>query len=115
MKNSTLPQRSTDSYQNLSHMMKGCMGEELVTWNNRLHLSDYKRSVSLQNPVLVPVKSDLLSPDFYQTLNAEGGTAWVFNHSMAIEGYDDQVMLSGCFDVLKKKGQALLKRIQHRN
>ena len=98
----TFPQRSSDSYLNLSLMINDFIGQDLVTWNNRLHLSDYKRSVLLQTPVLESVSSDLLAPDFYQTLNAEKGRVWAFGHSAVIQGLNDNVMLSGYFDVLMR-------------
>ena len=94
------PQRSTDSYLNLSLALNDGMAQDLFVFNNRLHLSDHKRSVFLQKPSHHQITSDLLSSDFYEKVNAADSTVWAFHHSASIFGRDDNIMLSGWFDLV---------------
>ena len=93
-------QRSTDSYHNLSAALNADLDMNLINWNNRLHSSNENRFVLLQTPLPEKINSDLLSPDFYKTINSDGGAVWAFNHSATMASHNESVALTGWFDLI---------------
>ena len=105
-------QRSTDSYHNLSTALNTDLDKNLINWNNRLHSSNENRSVLLQTPLPEKINSDLLSPDFYKTINTKNSSVCALNNSATIishnsisdncMSHNSGVTLSGWFDLLIK-------------
>jgi hypothetical protein len=105
-------QRSTDSYHNLSAALNADLDKNLINWNNRLHSSNENRFVLLQTPLPEKINSDLLSPDFYKTINTKNSSVCALNHSATIishnsisdncMSHNNSVTLSGWFDLLIK-------------
>ena len=58
------PQRSTDSYLNLSAALNADLDKNLINWNNRLHSSNQNRSVLLQTPLPEKNKLRFIIPRF---------------------------------------------------
>ena len=107
MTNQHLPQRSNASYTHLSSTLTNVIGEDLLAWNNRLHLSSQKYSVSLTTLNKEVVTSDLLCPHFYTTLNAEKSPVWVVNGFSFIQGQADLMQLTGWFDLIIRDREAV--------
>ena len=102
MKKHNPSQRGTDSYHNLSAALNSRLDEDLVTWNNRLHSSNQNRFVFLQTPLPEKINSDLLSPDFYKTINTKESAVCALNHSATTASDNSGVTLSGWFDLFIK-------------
>lgn len=106
----TQPQRSSDSYLNLSLNLTGGLSDKLVNWNNRLHLSNHKRDVELTKPKDDTITSDIIDENFYRTLNAKHGTVWALNHSALTQSTEGAMTLSGSFDIIARCPQAATQR-----